>query len=177
MSKFIFNTENVAWTQAMEIYTQEAIEKGLKRINDLDTTFTIKVSIVNKKPKLIKVEISFDGFRAQSTGKDFYITINSVVTKLKGLFLKDKKKHINKKRRVKTFEEAEAALSEVESELNKNIFKEKLFILDPCTLDSALKQFEQTDYNFYVFKDVDEQNNIAILYRRFDKTIGIIRCK
>ena len=61
--------------------------------------------------------------------------------------------------------------------VEKLIYKEKLFVLEPCDLDTAVKNFERTDYNFYIFKDMDSNDEVAVLYKRVDGTIGLIRCR
>lgn len=172
MTKIVFNAQNIPWSDSMELFARETIEHGMRRTALNDATYTVKASIVNKKTKLIKVELSGSGFRAQCTGKDFYGAMTTVVSKFKSLVLKKAKRAITIKRKLSD-EALEAGLDRVE----KLISKEKLFILPPSELDSALKNFEQTDYSFYVFRDRDSNNEVAILYRRADDSIGLIRCK
>lgn len=174
MPKINFNAQNLSWSTAMEDYAREAIEKGMRRITINDMAYTVKVSVVNKKTSLIKVELSGAGFRAQCTNKDFYSAMTAVVSKFKSLVLKHTKKAIAKKRSTIVFDDS---TSLVEEKINDLISKEKIFVLEPCDLDVAVKNFEQTDYNFYVFKDIDDGDSVAILYKRFDDTLGIIRCR
>ena len=174
MPKINFNAQNLSWSTAMEDYAREAIEKGMRRIAINDMAYTVKVSVVNKKTSLIKVELSGAGFRAQCTNKDFYSAMTAVVSKFKSLVLKHTKKAIAKKRSTIVFDDS---TSLVEEKINDLISKEKIFVLEPCDLDAAVKNFEQTDYNFYVFKDIDDGDSVAILYKRFDDTLGIIRCR
>ena len=175
MPKITFNAQNISWTDAMEDYAREAIEKGMRRVAVNDIAYTVKVSVVNKKTSLIKVELAGAGFRAQCTHKDFYSAMSAVVSKFKSLVLKHTKKAIAKKRNSTiTFDDS---VSLIEDTINDRISKEKMFVLEPCYLETAIKNFEQTDYNFYVFKDIDDRNSIAILYKRFDDTVGIIRCR
>jgi ribosome-associated translation inhibitor RaiA len=174
MPKINFNAQNLSWSTAMEDYAREAIEKGMRRIAINDMAYTVKVSVVNKKTSLIKVELSGAGFRAQCTNKDFYSAMTAVVSKFKSLVLKHTKKAIAKKRSTIVFDDS---TSLVEEKINDLISKEKIFVLEPCDLDTAVKNFEQTDYNFYVFKDIDDGDSVAILYKRFDDTLGIIRCR
>lgn len=174
MSKITFNAQNISWSNAMEDYAREAIKKGMHRLAATEIVYTVKVSVVNKKTSLIKVELSGAGFRAQCTNKDFYSAMTAVVSKFKSLVLKHTKKTIAKKRNTITFE---GSSSLVDEKINNLIAKEKIFVLEPIDLETAIKNFEQTDYNFYVFKDMDDQENIAILYKRFDDTLGIIRCR
>ena len=175
MNKFIFNSSGLNWTEAMEVYAQEAIEKGLRRTITSEMTYTIKTSIVNKKTKLIKVELSSAGFRAQCTGKDFYNAMTSVVTKFKSLVLKHTKKRIETKRKSPAIDYSDMFVEE--PSLEDLISKEKTFILEPCTLEEAIEQFEHTDYTFYTFRDIDANKEVVILYKRADDTLGMIRCR
>lgn len=173
MTKINFNAQNISWTEAMETHAKEAIEKGMRRVtSEGDITYTIKVSMTDKKANLIKVELSGAGFRAQCTNKDFYSAMTAVVSKFKSLVLRHMKKTLAKKRHSVNLEE-----TLTEDVVEQLIYKEKLFVLEPIDLDTAVKKFEQTDYNFYVFKDRDSACEVAILYKRVDGTLGLIRCR
>lgn len=173
MTKINFNSTNIAWTEAMETFAKEAIEKSMKRTALLEVPYTIKASIVDKKTKLIKVELSGGGFRAQCTNKDFYTVMTAVASKFKSLVLKQAKKLVSKKRKGLGLDMEADAIDTLEDLISK----EKTFILDPMEVETAIKNFEQTDYTFYVFRDIDNHNEVAILYKRFDGSLGIIRCR
>ena len=172
MTKINFNAQNVSWTEAMEAHAREAIEHGMRRVVAEDMVYTVKVSVTDKKANLIKVELSGAGFRAQCTNKDFYSAMTAVVSKFKSLVLRHTKKALAKKRHIAAFDEIV-----VEDAIEQIICKEKLFMLEPCDIDTAVKNFERTDYNFYIFKDTDSNDEVAVLYRRVDGTIGLIRCR
>lgn len=173
MTKINFNTHGIAWTEAMETFAKEAIEKSMKRTALLEVPYTIKASIVDKKTKLIKVELSGGGFRAQCTNKDFYTAMTAVASKFKSLVLKQAKKLVSKKRKGLDIEVEADAIDTLEDLISK----EKTFILDPMEVETAIQNFEQTDYTFYVFRDIDTNNEVAVLYKRFDGSLGIIRCR
>ena len=173
MTKINFNSTNIPWTEAMETFAKDAVEKNIKRTALSEVPYTVKASIIDKKTKLIKVELSGGGFRAQCTNKDFYVAMTAVASKFKSLVLKQAKKLVSKKRKGLDIN-IEADPSDTLEDL---ISKEKTFILDPIEVETAIKNFEQTDYTFYVFRDIDNMNEVAILYKRFDKSIGIIRCR
>ena len=173
MTKINFNSTNITWTEAMELFAKEAVEKSIKRTALSEVPYTVKASIIDKKTKLIKVELSGGGFRAQCTNKDFYVAMTAVASKFKSLVLKQAKKLVSKKRKgLDITIEADTV-----DTLEDLISKEKTFILDPIEVETAIKNFEQTDYTFYVFRDIDNMNEVAILYKRFDKSLGIIRCR
>ena len=173
MTKINFNTHGIVWTEAMETFAKEAIEKSMKRTALLEVPYTIKASIVDKKTKLIKVELSGGGFRAQCTNKDFYAAMTAVASKFKSLVLKQAKKLVSKKRKGLDIEVEADTIDTLEDLISK----EKTFILDPVEVETAIKNFEQTDYTFYVFRDIDTNNEVAILYKRFDGSLGVIRCR
>ena len=173
MTKINFNTHGITWTEAMEIFAKEAIEKSMKRTALLEVPYIVKASIVDKKTKLIKVELSGGGFRAQCTNKDFYAAMTAVASKFKSLVLKQAKKLVSKKRKGLDIEVEADAIDTLEDLISK----EKTFILDPMEVETAIKNFEQTDYTFYVFRDIDTNNEVAVLYKRFDGSLGIIRCR
>ena len=173
MTKINFNTHGITWTEAMETFAKEAIEKSMKRTALLEVPYIIKASIVDKKTKLIKVELSGGGFRAQCTNKDFYAAMTAVASKFKSLVLKQAKKLVSKKRKGLDIEVEADAIDTLEDLISK----EKTFILDPMEVETAIQNFEQTDYTFYVFRDIDTNNEVAVLYKRFDGSLGIIRCR
>ena len=176
MIKINFNAQNITWTDAMEAHAREAIEKSMRRAGLEDITYTVKVSVVDKKAKLIKVELSGAGFRAQCTNKDFYSAMKAVVSKFKSLVLRQTKKRIETKRKAAINFDDDSFLADLEK-TEELITKEKVFILEPCSVEVAIKDFERTDYNFYVFTDIDSNNETAVLYKRADGTLGIIRCR
>lgn len=173
MTKINFNTHGITWTEAMETYAKEAIEKSMKRTTLLEVPYTVKASIVDKKTKLIKVELSGGGFRAQCTNKDFYTAMTAVASKFKSLVLKQAKKLVSKKRKGLDIVTEVDAIDTLEDLISK----EKTFILDPMEVETAIQNFEQTDYTFYIFRDIDTNNEVAVLYKRFDGSLGIIRCR
>lgn len=171
-----FNAKDTTWTPAMEEHAKKVIEKIFTRIAiPVDASFFVKTSIIDKKTKMIKVELSGAGFRAQCINKDFYTAMTSVARKYKALILKQNKKYVTKKKHI-IFDDD----SFLENDFIDNsnlITKEKVFIINKCTLEKAITKFEQTDYSFYIFKDLDSDDKMAVLYRRADDTLGIIRCR
>lgn len=172
-----FNAKDTTWTPAMEEHAKKVLEKIFTRTNiavSAESIFTVKTSIIDKKAKMIKVELSGAGFRAQCINKNFYTAMTAVANKFKSLILKQNKKYITKKKHI-TFDDDSFLKDTTEAETL--ISKEKVFIVDSCTVEDAIEKFEQTDYSFYIFKDIDSSDEVAVLYRRANDTFGIIRCR
>lgn len=168
-----FSAKDTTWTPAMEEHAKKVIEKIFTRIvAPADTSFFVKTSIIDKKTKMIKVELSGAGFRAQCVNKDFYAAMTAVANKFKSLIIKQNKKYTSKKKH-RIVEDLVSDLDIIEPFISK----EKIFFLDSYDISTAVSKFEQTDYSFYIFKDIDSNDEVVVLYRRADDTFGIIRCR
>lgn len=168
-----FNAKDTTWTPAMEEHAKKVLEKVFTRITlPTEASFFIKTSIIDKKTKMIKVELSGAGFRAQCVNKDFYAAMTAVANKFKSLIIKQNKKYASKKKH-RIVEDLVSDLDIIEPFISK----EKIFFLDSYDISTAVSKFEQTDYSFYIFKDIDSNDEVVVLYRRADDTFGIIRCR
>ena len=161
-----FIKTNVEWTDSMKVAVQDELSDKLSDIVGSEVEDAeAKVTIVDRRAK---VEISCSGARVQAIKKDFYEAAKDAVKKLKNIIIKAN-------RRAKIYKKAsdDFADNKVESLFEK----EKIFVLDPITVDEAIANFEMTDYEFYVFKDTDDNSNVAVIYKRQDGKNGIIRCR
>lgn len=168
-----FNAKDTTWTPAMEEHAKKVLEKVFTRIAiPTEASFFVKTSIIDKKTKMIKVELSGAGFRAQCVNKDFYAAMTAVANKFKSLIIKQNKKYASKKKH-RIVEDLVSDLDIIEPFISK----EKIFFLDSYDISTAVSKFEQTDYSFYIFRDIDSNDEVVVLYRRADDTFGIIRCR
>lgn len=162
-----FIKTNVEWTESMKVAVKDEL---LDKLSDIVSCpidrAEVKATIINHKAK---VEISCNGARAQAVKKDFYEAAKDAVKKLKSIIIK-----ANKKAKTSYKKDSDDILSGKTESLFE---KEKMFMLDPITVDDAIANFEMTDYKFYIFRDMDDNNNIAVIYKRQDGKNGIIRCR
>lgn len=171
MIKFI--SGKIEFTTAMIRYAEENFEKKITK--NFPEFGNAEVKLSNKDSKnRFKVEISTNGFRAQSINVSYYDAVLDSLAKLHSMILKSKKKLIDCKRKTSLPEFPECYISDETSETL--ISKEKFFVLSSETVDQAIEEFEKTDYTFYVFRDADDKDTVTILYRRYDDTYGLIRC-
>ena len=161
-----FIKTNVEWTESMKVAVRDELSDKLSDIVGAEIEDAeAKATIVGHKAK---VEISCSGARAQAIKKDFYEAVKEVVKKLKSIIIK-----ANRKAKIYKKASDDFADNKVESLFEK----EKMFVLDPITVDEAIANFEMTDYEFYIFKDIDDNGNIAVIYKRQDGKNGVIRCR
>ena len=174
-----FTTDRIQWTESMKDFAEMTLAKKLDRLVDDISICDFKVSRLNDDA--VKVEISMPSFRAQAVHNDFYAAVVEAASKLKSIISRNRSK---KKRHDAVAPEQLSIFDSVDvidAEEDENpylslISKEKVFNLTPMTLEDAINMFECTDYPFFVYKDIDDDNNIAVIYKRFGNTLGIIRC-
>ena len=58
----------------------------------------------------------------------------------------------------------------------KEIYKKKVFDLDPLTVEDAAEYLENLEHDFYIFLNA-ETGRINVLYNRKDGELGLIECK
>ena len=161
-----FIKTNVEWKDSMKVAVQDELSDKLSDIVGAAVEGAeAKATIVDRKAK---VEVSCNGARAQAIKKDFYEAVKEAVKKLKSIIIK-----ANRRAKIHKKASDDFADNKVESPFEK----EKTFMLNPITVDEAVANFEMTDYEFYVFKDIDDNGNIAVIYKRQDGKNGVIRCR
>lgn len=175
-----FTTDKIQWTDSMKDFAEMTLAKKLDRLVEDISICDLKVSRLNDD--IVKVEISMPNFRAQAVHSDFYAAMVEAASKLKSIISRNR----SKKKRHETSDPHQISIFDIVDEMDevededstylKMISKEKVFNLTPMTLEDAINMFECTDYPFFVYKDIDDDNNIAVIYKRFGNTLGIIRC-
>lgn len=170
-----FISDKISWTESMKEFMSEIMTKRLDRLVDSPLDFEAKISKLNDLS--VKVEVSHGQFRAQSNHFDFYTAGAAAASKLQSIIVRYKKK-ISKKNSepcdgICIFDSLDPDDVEVNDDL---ISKEKTFNLVPMSIEDALLLFDCTDYPFFVFKDIDDNDKVAVLYRRNETAFGIIRC-
>ena len=60
-----------------------------------------------------------------------------------------------------------------EDEPLEEVAKRKKIYLKPMDEEEAIVQMELLGHSFYIYKSIDN-NNVCVLYKRFDGTYGVI---
>lgn len=176
-----FTTDKIHWTESMKEFAEITLAKKLDRLVEDLSVCDLKISKLNGDN--VKVEISLPNFRAQAIHSDFYAATVEAASKLKSIISRNKRKKSDGSRyKQLTIFDTEVADDYADEVIDAHdaylsmISKEKIFELTPMTLGDAIEMFECTDYPFFVYKDVEDNNNIAVIYKRFGNTLGLIRC-
>ena len=165
-------SDKITFTPAMQSFAEEIFEEKLKKLVYDSETAEVKMTILSNY--LFKIDLCADKFRVQASGKDFYATYIEAANKLKHIITKNNKKTISKKRTAAQLNMFDFGVEDLEP--FKLISKEKVFTLQPITVEEAIDELEHTDYLFYVFKNISDNDAVSIIYKRHNDEYGLIKC-
>jgi len=160
----------------------EIIRKKAERLNRFfsdDVTARVVCKEEHKDRFTLELTIIVDGvvIRSEETSDNMYSNIDLVVPKIDRQIRKYRTKLTKKfKDSVFNFRAAEQEAIEmndtVEAE-TPSIVKTKKFELQPMSVDEAIEQMDLLENKFFVYLN-PTSGKVNIVYRRYDKTIGLI---
>ena len=166
--------EKLEITDAMRSYAKEKLEILSKYVKDSDVNANLLFKINGIKQKL-EVTIPLKNFtlRVEEVGNDFYAVVDTAVDKLERQIRKNKTRLENKQ--VKSKVDFDFMSFDEKDEENANkIVRRKQVELKPMDEEEAILQMELLGHDFYVFKNIDKDGKISVLYRRKNNDYGII---
>lgn len=166
--------EKLEITDAMKSYAKEKLERLSKYVKDSDVNANLLFKINGIKQKL-EVTIPLKNFtlRVEEVGNDFYAVVDTAVDKLERQIRKNKTRLENKQ--VKSKVDFDFMSFDEKDEENANkIVRRKQVELKPMDEEEAILQMELLGHDLYVFKNIDKDGKISVLYRRKNNDYGII---
>ena len=166
--------EKLEITDAMKSYAKEKLERLSKYVKDSDVNANLLFKINGIKQKL-EVTIPLKNFtlRVEEVGDDFYAVVDTAVDKLERQIRKNKTRLENKQ--VKSRIDFDYMSFDEKDEENANkIVRRKQVELKPMDEEEAILQMELLGHDFYVFKNIDKDGKISVLYRRKNNDYGLI---
>lgn len=166
--------EKLEITDAMKSYAKEKLERLSKYVKDSDVNANLLFKINGIKQKL-EVTIPLKNFtlRVEEVGNDFYAVVDTAVDKLERQIRKNKTRLENKQTKSKVDFDFMSFDEKDEENANK-IVRRKQVELKPMDEEEAILQMELLGHDFYVFKNIDKDGKISVLYRRKNNDYGII---
>lgn len=129
-----------------------------------------------KQNKIEKLEITVTNkgllFRSEVSGENMYNNIDLALPKLEKQIVRNREKKLNSKKKKVVDESLEFLYEMPEIELPE-IYKKKVFSIDPMLVEDAKYALERLDHNFYIFLNA-ESGKVNVLYRRNDGKYGLI---
>lgn len=169
--KIDFLERNFKISNKLKNIITEKVERLSKYFGD-DAKAKVLCSEQNKQKKL-ELTIVNKGvlYRSEVSSDDMYSNIDLALPKIERQIVrrKDKKLAKNKVKELPTFE----FLTEEPEQKLPDIYKKKVFDLDPITVEDAKDFIERLGHEFFVFLNA-ETGKVNILYRRRDEKFGLI---
>ena len=173
--KFQFSEKKVRLPQNVIAYAEKKVMK-LARYFEEDAEALI---VFSTEKNLNNVELTVHGagtwFRARESTSDMFASIDAAVGTIEGQIRKNKTRLARRLRQdafTRTVEETSFAPEEKEDDLR--IVRIKQFYFKPMTREEAVLQMNLLEHNFFAFRDIDNGESFAVVYRRHDGDYGLI---
>ena len=173
--KFQYSEKKVKLPGNVHAYAEKKVMK-LARFFEEDAEALVVFSVEKNRNK---VELTVRGagtwFRATESTSDMFASIDAAVGTIEGQIRKNKTRLARRLRHdafSRSVEETSFASEEPEEDLS--IVKVKTFRFAPMTREEAVLQMNLLEHNFFAFRDADNDNCFAVVYRRNDGGYGIL---
>ena len=175
--KFTYTEKKVQVSDELREYAEKKIgklDRFFKTEADAFVTFSIE-----RGRHIAEVTIRSNGmfYRVSEATSDMYASIDSAVAAIERQIRKNKTR-LEKRLRDGAFEReispAVAQLTPDEEEDEFKIVRTKKFAIKPMTPEEAILQMTLLGHSFYAFKNQEDNDAFAIVYRRKNGGFGLI---
>ena len=174
--KFIIVGRNIEVTPGLRAAVEEKIgklDKLFKGEADAYVTFSLE-----RGRFLAEITIRDNGmfYRASELTNDMYASVDSGVAAIERQIRRNKTR-LEKRLREGALERAAVpayAPAEDEAEEEFKIVRNKRFSIQPMSVQEAILQMNLLEHSFYAFRNADEGDVFAVVYKRKDGGYGLI---
>ena len=177
--KFVFTDKKVDVPGAIHFYAEKKVGK-LDRFFKEDATAAITFSVEKERLNKVEITIRANGtiFRVSESTSDMHASIDAAVTTLERQIRKNKTR-LEKRLRQGAFERAlDAEVSSIvpdePEEGEYQVVRRKTFPIKPMTRDEAILQMNLLGHEFFVFRNMDEDEAVSVVYKRKADGYGLI---
>jgi len=170
---FTFTGKKMEVSNEFRAYAEKKIGK-IDRLFRVESEAFVTFSIERGR-YLAEVTLRNNGmyYRVSELTSDMYASIDSAVASIERQIRKNKTR-LAKKLRDNAFERSAAITPEDDEEPEFRIVREKRFSMKPMTAEEAILQMNLLEHEFYAFRDQDEDNAFAVVYKRKNGGYGLI---
>ena len=177
--KFVFTDKKVNLPGKVHAYAEKKVGK-LERYFKADTEAAIVFSIEKDRNNVeLTIRSGSTIIRVAESTSDMFATLDAAVASVERQLRKNKAR-LEKRLRQDAFSRTVEAdqvsfVPEPEGEEDKfRIVRTKRFPLRPMSAEEAILQMNLLDHQFYFFKNADEGDKYAVLYKRANGGYGLI---
>ena len=171
--KFTFTEKRIDATPAMKEYAEKKISKIDKYFKTESEAF---VTFSTERGRYIaEVTIKNNGmfYRVKETTSDMCASIDSAVATIERQIRKNKTR-LEKRLRTDAFERVVVPMVDDEPEEEFKVVRNKRFSIQPMGVQEAILQMNLLEHEFFAFRNADEGDAFAVVYKRNDGGYGLI---
>ncbi|MEG2455729.1 MAG: ribosome-associated translation inhibitor RaiA [Oscillospiraceae bacterium] len=174
--KITFTDKHITLPENVHSYAEKKVTK-LERYFKVENEASVVFS-VQKNRNIVELTVRSGGtiLRVSESTSDMFASIDAAVTSLERQIRKNKTR-LEKRLRTDAFERTlEAVTSFVPEEPMDpfQVVRHKKFPLKPMAVEEAILQMNLLNHTFFAFKNQDDGDAFAVVYRRNDGGYGII---
>ena len=173
--KFQFSEKKVKLPGNVHAYAEKKVMK-LARYFEEDAQALVVFSVEKNRNN---VELTVRGagtwFRAHESTSDMFASIDAAVGTIEGQIRKNKTRLARRLRQdafARTVEETSFAAEEPEDKMD--VVRIKQFRFAPMSREEAILQMNLLGHNFFAFRDADNGDSFAVVYRRNNGGYGLL---
>ena len=164
--------KNIEVSEYLRDLTEKKMSK-LDRYFPSDTVAQVTME-VEKNRHIVEVTIPYSGgiIRGEEVTGDMYASIDNVIAKLERQIIRYRTK-LEKNLKAEAFNNEPVPEYEEEDE-GPAIVKVKRFSIKPMSAEEAILQMNLLGHEFFVFRNMDADSAIAVVYKRKQGGYGLI---
>ena len=174
--KFQFTEKKVSLPASVHAYAEKKVMK-LERFFKDDAEALVAFSVEKDRNRAeITVHAANTYFRASEATSDMYASIDAAVATIERQIRKNKTR-LARRLRQDAFVRSPEVTSfapEEEEESTFEIVRTKQFPMKPMTREEAILQMNLLEHNFFAFRDEENDEAFAVVYKRNDSGYGLI---
>jgi putative sigma-54 modulation protein len=174
--KFQYTEKKVSLPTNVHAYAEKKVMK-LERFFGDNAEALVAFSVEKDRNKVeITVHAANTYFRASESTSDMFASIDAAVSTIERQIRKNKTRLARRLRQDAFSRTAEVTsfVPEAEEESNFEIVRVKEFPMKPMTREEAILQMNLLEHNFFAFKDEENGQAFAVVYKRNDGGYGLI---
>ena len=173
--KFQFSEKKVSLPANVHAYAEKKVMK-LERFFRDDAEALVAFSVEKDRNKVeITIHAANTYFRASEATSDMFASIDAAVSTIERQIRKNKTRLARRLRQDAFVRSAEVTSFAPEPEENSfEIVRVKEFPIKPMTREEAILQMNLLEHNFFAFKDEENDQAFAVVYKRNDGGYGLI---
>ena len=173
--RFIITGRNIDVTEGLKSAVEEKLGK-LDRFFAVETEVNVTLSVEKERQKIeVTIPVKGNIIRSEQVSSDMYVSIDLVEEVIERQLKRYKNKIVDKQQNASEFA-PEYIEKEYEDEEEIKIIRSKRFGIKPMVPEEACVQMELLGHNFFVFLNA-ETNEVNVVYKRKDGSLGIINVK